>query len=210
MKTLLAALFLTVTAYGQPLKLDPDVFAKRRQAFMEKMEPGSIALFACKPEFERNLDVNYEYRQESNFYYLSGFEEPGSILLIARSHPRFKYVLFVRKRDPGRETFEGPRAGTEGAIATFHADTAFVSDDFESRIRDFSTGDGTVYYGFGVNPDVDNKAKSLFVDSRSGQNKAIRDPAAIVDEMRLIKNDGDWSMGLKKRLTSRSMRTMRC
>jgi Xaa-Pro aminopeptidase len=198
MKTLLVALFLTVSAYGQPLKLDPDVFAKRRQAFMEKMEPGSIALFASKPEYERNLDVNYEYRQESNFYYLSGFEEPGSLLLIAPSHPRFKYVLFVRKRDPGKETFEGPRAGTEGAIATYHADTAFVSDDLESHIRNFSTNDGTVYYGFGVNPEIDNRATRLFVDTRSGQNKTIRDPAAIVDEMRLIKNAGDWSMGLKK------------
>ena len=161
-------------------------------------EAGPGRVRKAPPEYERNLDVNYEYRQESNFYYLSGFEEPGSLLLIAPSHPRFKYVLFVRKRDPGKETFEGPRAGTEGAIATYHADTAFVSDDLESHIRNFSTNDGTVYYGFGVNPEIDNRATRLFVDTRSGQNKTIRDPAAIVDEMRLIKNAGDWSMGLKK------------
>ena len=198
MKTVFIALLVTVSAYGQPLKLDPEVFAKRRQAFMEKMEPGSIALFASKPEYERNLDVEYEYRQESNFYYLSGFEEPGSILLLAPSHPRFKYVLFVQKRDPRKETFEGPRAGTEGAIAAFHADTAFLYDDFESRIRNFGGNDGAVYYGFGVNPGTDDKVKSLFIETRSGQNRAIIDPAPLVDEMRLIKNDGDWSMGLKK------------
>ena len=198
MKTILAVLLLTVSAYGQPLKLDPDVFAKRRHAFIEKMEPGSVALFASKPEYDRNLDVKYEYRQESNFYYLSGFEEPESILLLAPSHPRFKYVLFLRKRDPRRETWEGPRSGTEGARTVFHADTAFVIEDFDSHIWDFSNNDGALYYGFGVNPEIDGKIKSLFVDGRSGRNKAILDPATVVDEMRLVKNEGDWSMGLKK------------
>ena len=198
MKLIVALVLFAATVHCQPLNLDPEVFAKRRQAFMEKMEPGSIAVFACKPEYQRNLDVEYEYRQESNFYYLSGFEEPRSILLLAPSHPKFKYVLFVRKRDPVRETWEGPLSGTEGAIAKFKADTAYAFDDFQSHVWKFADNDAAVYYGYGVNPEVDSQIKSLIVDRRSGQNKLILDPATLVGEMRLIKNDGDWSMGLKK------------
>jgi Xaa-Pro aminopeptidase len=195
---LLFLFFVTVSALAQPLQLDMEVFAKRRAAFIEKMQPNSVAIFPCKPVYLRNLDVEYVYRQESNFYYLSGFEEPESILLINPSHPKHKFVMFVRKRDLRRETYDGPRAGLEGAMATFRADTALFYDDFPRGLRPFIQFDRPLYYTFGINPELDEKMRDSFVERRAGGNWPITDPSPILAEMRLIKNDGDWKMGMKK------------
>jgi Xaa-Pro aminopeptidase len=191
-------LLLNATALAQPLQLDMNVFAERRMAFVKHMEPRSAAIFPCKPEYLRNLDVEFEYRQESNFYYLSGFEEPESILLLNPTQPTYKYVLFVRKRDPRHETYEGARAGVEGAIASFKADTALYIDDFEKSVHAWVPHDGTLYYTFGINPKIDDMVKRLFVEARSGAEWPIIDPAPVLAEMRLIKNEGDLGMGLQK------------
>ncbi len=191
-------LLLSSYSFAQPLRLDMQVFADRRQALMEKIEPNSIAIFPSKPVYLRNLDVEYDYRQESNFYYLSGFEEPESILLIDPSDPKYKYVLFVQKRNRRRETYEGSRAGVEGAMSTFKADTAFYITEFERSLYSFIKHDRPIYYTFGINPEIDNKIRKMVVERRSGGNWLITDPAPILAEMRLIKNDGDWQMGLQK------------
>lgn len=165
---------------------------------MSRMDSAGIAIFPSKPEFMRNLDIEYEYRQESNFYYLSGFEEPYSVLLMNPSHPKYKFVMYVRKRDPQRETYEGPRAGIEGAIADFKADTALYFDEFESTVRTFIQKDRLIYYTFGINHDLDEKIQSFTINARSFGNWPIIDPAPIVNEMRVMKNEGDWKMGLQR------------
>ncbi len=71
-------LFLVSNMAAQPLQLDMKLFAERRAVFMSKMESNSAVVFACKPEYIRNGDVEYQYRQESNLYYLSGFSRAGS------------------------------------------------------------------------------------------------------------------------------------
>ncbi len=197
-RLLLVVIAGTFAAYAQPLKPDMDVFVHRRQIFMAKMDSGSIAIFPSKPEAMRNLDVEYEYRQESNFYYLSGYEEPESILLLAPSNPRYKYVLFVRRRSPGAETYEGPRSGVEGAVRDFRADTAILIDDFERQIHRFLRGDNAVYYSFGVNPSTDAQIQQLIQERRSSDVRPIKDPTPILASMRLIKTDDDFRMGLRR------------
>lgn len=193
-------LFVLLNSYtfAQPLKLDMKVFADRRETFKEKMEPNSVAIFPSKPVYLRNLDVEYVFRQESNFYYLSGFEEPESILLINPNHPNYKYVMFVRKRDRRRETYDGPRAGVEGAISIFEADTALYINDFGHSVSSFIKYDRPIYYTFGINPQMDDKMTKMFVEQRSGCDWPIIDPAPILAEMRLIKTDSDLQMGLQK------------
>ncbi len=189
------SLFIThCSLLAQPIQLDMSVFSERRKEFSKRIDSTAAAIFAAKPEYIRNGDVEYDYRQESNFYYLSGFEEPQSILLVNPSHPRYKYVMFVRKRDPRRETFDGPRAGTEGAISTFQADTALYFDDFEKSVLQFIKRDRTLYYTFGINPEIDSKIQQFF----SGKTTPLTDPSYILSEMRLIKNDGDWKMGMSQ------------
>ncbi len=199
MKSLLLVLIVAATgALAQPLQLDMKVFEDRRAAFVKEMKPNSVAIFPCKPVYLRNLDVDYEYRQESNFYYLSGFEEPEAILVFAPSAPRNKYVMFVRKRDQARETYDGPRAGIDGAMIRFGADTAYLYTQFESVINQYMIPDGLLYYTFGINPEIDEMVRRLFVERRARANYAIEDPSPIVAEMRLIKNDGDLRMGMRK------------
>jgi Xaa-Pro aminopeptidase len=192
----LIALF-TSAASAQPIQLDMSVFAERREAFMKKMESNSVAIFPCKPEYLRNLDVEYEYRQESNFYYLSGYEEPEAILLVSPSALKHKFVMFVRKRDQRRETYDGPRSGTDGAMKTFRADTAYLADEFRTHVHRHLAHGGTLYYNFGINPRMDETIREMVVEKRASGNYPIADPSPILAEMRLIKNDGDLRMGMR-------------
>lgn len=197
-KSIWILLLFATSALAQPVPLDMDAFAQRREAFMQQMQPNSVALFPSKPVYLRNLDVEYPYRQESNFYYLSGFEEPESMLLIKPSHPRYKFVMFVRERNRRRETYEGPRAGVEGAMQTFRADTTLYIGEFQQKVRMFVGHDRTLYYTFGINPETDAWMEDLFVERRSGGVWPIIDPAPILAEMRLIKKESDWEMGLAR------------
>jgi Xaa-Pro aminopeptidase len=191
-------LTLPILAFAQPVELDMEVFSARRARFMERIEQGSTAIFASKPQYMRNLDVAYDYRQESNFYYLSGYEEPESILLLNPSASRYKYVMFVRKRDQRHETYEGPRSGAEGAMLRYRADTALTYDDFQTAIHRFISHNGALYYTFGINLAVDEIIRKICIEARSGSNCPIIEPAPILADMRLIKNEGDWKMGLQK------------
>lgn len=198
MRVFLLLIFSTLQGFSQPLQLDMDVFARRRATFTEHLAPQSVVIFACKPEYVRNGDVEYDYRQESNFYYLSGFEEPESILLLNPSSGRFKYVLFVRRRNPGAETWQGARAGVDGAMGTFKADTALAFSEFRQSAFAFLPKAGTLYYSFGINPRVDDMIRGMFLEGPNGENWSIKDPAPLLAELRLIKNEGDWKMGLQK------------
>ncbi len=200
MRTLLTLFFITLvkTTIAQPLQLDMDVFTQRRQAFMAQMQPGAVAILPCKPVYTRNLDVEYVYRQESNFYYLSGFEEPESLLFLNPAAPKHKFVMFLRKRNRRRETYDGQRAGVEGAMSTFRADTAYYVDDFERELFRHMRYDRPVYFTFGINPKYDDLIKTGLVDRRSRGNWAVIDPAPILSGMRLLKNTGDWQMGFRK------------
>jgi Xaa-Pro aminopeptidase len=185
-------------AFSQPLQQDMDVFAQRRAEFIKQLAPQSVAIFACKPEYIRNGDVEYEYRQESNFYYLSGFEEPESILLLNPAAERYRYILFVRRRNFSSETWQGAKAGIEGAMGTFRADTALTFQDFQKLAQTFLPKSGTLHYSFGINLKIDEMIREMFLEGPQGESWSVKDPAPILAEMRLIKNDGDWEMGFQK------------
>src|SRR5258705_4691866 len=91
---------------------------------MAQLEAG-VAVLPSAPVAIRNNDVEHEYRQDSDFFYLTGFDEPQSVLLLTTEHAEHRTVVFVRKRDRERETWDGPRAGVEGAKDLLAADAAF-------------------------------------------------------------------------------------
>jgi Xaa-Pro aminopeptidase len=193
---LLAALCSsTLAASAQP---DQEIFARRRAAFMERLPKDAVAVFPSAPEYLRNLDVEHDYRQESNLYYLTGFEEPGAVAVLVPSAPSKKYTLFVRDRDAQRETYEGGRAGVDGATRTFRADTALVSGAFERAIWGYLAMDGTLYYTFGVNPEIDAVIRKATLESRSARVSPVIDPAQILAGMRLIKTEDDFAAGLRR------------
>src|SRR5438270_10925918 len=95
-----------------------DLYAKRRAHAIAAMaasgEP-AIAILPAAPTYVRNNDVDHEYRQDSDLFYLTGFDEPQSVLVLAPPQT----IMFVRPRDPEREVWDGPRAGVDGAKADF-------------------------------------------------------------------------------------------
>ena len=130
-----------------------------------------------------------------NFYYLTGFEEPESICVIAPDHPKHQYILFVRPKDKQAEIWNGKRVGVKGARKRYGADKAYSIEKFSEKIGKYLQNAERLYYTLGSNPDVDAEALSLFTQSvrsriRSGKGfDTLVDPSPILSELRLIKNE---------------------
>lgn len=166
----------------------PNYFKSRRDALAKKA-PQAVFVFPSGPEHLRNPDVHHPFRQESSLYYLTGFEEPESVLVLREG----KTSLFVRKRDPEKELWEGKRYGLEGAARIFGADEAYPIDELEARLPDLLAGASEVYTRLAVHPEWDAFfLRALEVArkrlGRSGKSlPAILDPNSVLGEMRLFK-----------------------
>ena len=160
--------------------------------FMRRMDEDSVAVIASAPEAVRSNDTHYRYRQDSDFFYLTGLDEPDSIAVIRPAHPEHPYTLFVRPRDPERETWEGRRAGTEGARAAYGADAAHPVEEFREKLGELLDGARNVYYRLGARPDLDEiLVRQIGALRQRGRTQrapdSITDPGAILSEMRLVK-----------------------
>src|SRR5918992_3688740 len=120
------------------------------EEFMRRMAPKSVAIIPGAHDTRRSNDTHYRFRQDSDFLYLTGFEEPDSLAVIAPEKDP-KYTLFVRPRDPEREIWDGRRAGIEGAKSEFGASEAFPIAEFNAKLRDLLEGTDILYYRLGVN-----------------------------------------------------------
>src|SRR5258706_1165650 len=164
-------------------------FAERRQALMAEFKGGALVL-ASAPVAIRNNDVEHEYRQDSDFYYLTGFDEPESVLVLSTQHPDHRVVLFVRPRDPEREVWDGARAGVEGAVRDFGADAAFPIGELAARLPDYLQNHERLLFRFGKDRAFDDKMVAALDMTRArarrgvGWPTAVVDPAAVLHEMR--------------------------
>ncbi len=171
-------------------------FETRRKAFTDAMGD-AVAVFFSAPIARRTNDVTYEYRQDSDLYYLTGFEEPESVLVIAPGHATEKSVLFVRPRDRAKETWDGYRCGPERASARFHVDASYPIDELAKRLPAYLETSDTLYYAFGpdeqANAMIAGELKRLSTARRRGDKggMALKNPAPILHEMRTIKSPFD-------------------
>src|SRR6476661_7563756 len=124
------------------------------EEFMRRMAPKSVAIIPGAHDTTRSNDTHYRFRQDSDFFYLTGFEEPDALAVIKPDGDK-KYTLFVRPRDPEREIWDGRRAGVAGAKEDFGADEAFKISEFPEKLQDILDGADTLYYRLGVNADLD-------------------------------------------------------
>ena len=168
---------------------------QNREVFIEKMGRGGVAIFASTPPARWNHDTEYIYRPDPNFYYLTGFEEPESICVIAPEHPKHQYVLFVRPKDKQAEIWNGKRVGIRNASRRYGADKAYPIEKFDEKIGEYLQDAERLYYTLGSNEDVDTEMLARFtraVKSKVRGGKGIDtlvDPSPILSEMRLIKNE---------------------
>jgi Xaa-Pro aminopeptidase len=169
-----------------------DVFSERRRQVIQAMGQGTMLVFAA-PVVERNPGVEYEYRQDSDFFYLTGLDEQESVLVLrAGSEPSF--VLFVRPRDPERETWNGERIGVEGAVERFGAIQAYPLEELSTRLFELLKGQPRLYYALGRVPREDELVLGVLSRIRACARRgdagpsSIVEPGTILHEMRLIKS----------------------
>ena len=170
------------------------LFAERRARLAALMPPNSVALFPAAPIAPRNNDVDHEYRQDSDLYYLSGFAEPESLGLLKRDQEGHRFELVVRPKDPEREIWDGRRAGVEGAVSDYGADDAHPSGELAKVIEKALAGRTTLVYALGAHPTVDPIILRLLAQFRTRKRKAPAGPTTVLDtgplvhEMRLFKS----------------------
>ncbi|MCB9896635.1 MAG: aminopeptidase P N-terminal domain-containing protein [Planctomycetes bacterium] len=166
--------------------------AAHRARFLSAMEDG-VAVFPTGPERVRSRDTHYKFRPDSDFWYLTAFAEPDAVAVFAPHHDDGPFVLFVRPRDPEMETWNGRRAGVEGATAIYGADTAYPIEKLDELLPKLLKGADRLYYATGRDPDLDRRVHAwtaaLNAKSRDGVlgPRTVVDPATILHEARLFK-----------------------
>jgi Xaa-Pro aminopeptidase len=161
---------------------------------MKLMGRDSIAIIAAAPVRLRNNDVEYAYRQDSDFFYVTGFAEPESVAVLIPGREQGEYLLFVRDRDPARETWDGKRAGPDGATRTFGADDAFPITDMDEILPGLLENRTKVFYTMGAYPEFDQRVVGWVNGLRSQSRPGRHAPQEFValdhflHDMRLFKS----------------------
>jgi Xaa-Pro aminopeptidase len=153
----------------------------------------AAAILPSAPVAVRSNDVEFVYRQDNDFFYLTGFAEPESVALFAPGHKDGEFVMFVRPRDRERETWTGRRAGVEGAMLDYGADKAYVADELDRVLPRYLEGVERVYYPLGNNERMNARVLELMrgaqaIRPRTGSGPiAMLDPRELIHEARLKK-----------------------
>ncbi|MEN8240085.1 MAG: aminopeptidase P N-terminal domain-containing protein, partial [Actinomycetota bacterium] len=172
--------------------MDTTRFQHRRDDFMSHLGD-AIAIIPAGQEQIRNDDVEHAFRQNSDFFFLTGFAEPDSIAVFDPAHDTERYTLFVRPRDPEMESWNGRRAGVAGAVETLGADAAYTLDEFDDWLRRRLRGRTTAAFTLGGPHDSKvlnalSAARGTSARLGGGFPDRIADPRSILHEMRLIKS----------------------
>ncbi|MEJ7599732.1 MAG: aminopeptidase P N-terminal domain-containing protein [Kofleriaceae bacterium] len=160
---------------------DPAVFAARREAYMQALGPKAVAVVRSLPERLRNGDAYHAFRQHSDLVYLTGYVEPDATLILRPGAETERVVMFVRPRDPEMETWEGRRAGLEGAKDQFGADAAYPITELRTRIGDLIANTLELHYSLGLDEEMDLLLGTTLVRLRKTEKKGKAAPRAVVD-----------------------------
>ncbi len=175
-------------------------YRKRRRQLMDLAGPGGIAIVPSAPERIRNNDAHYPYRQDSDLVYLTGFEEPESVLVMVPGRAAAESILFCRERDRSREQWDGPRLGPEAAPAHLLVDDAFPIADIDDILPGLIEGRERVYYHFGRDSEFDLKVLGWINRVRAQVRRGARAPHEIIalgfllHELRLFKSRSEMTL----------------
>jgi|TARA_B100001113_G_scaffold277824_1_gene232492 Xaa-Pro aminopeptidase len=175
-------------------------FSERRLQLSNKVLDDSAIIVASALVKSRISDTDYAYRQDSNFYYLSGYEEPDSLILIRPNHDKEKFIIFCRDRDPLREQWDGFRTGQDGAIQEYQADNAYSINSIDQMMPELLAGVKNIYFSMSAPCGVDLKISQWVEDIRKNTRAGAEPPHnllsldSILHEMRLIKEDHEMDL----------------
>jgi Xaa-Pro aminopeptidase len=155
-----------------------DETKKRRADVLGQLGGGALVVFGADVR-RRNSDVEYDFRQDSNFLYLTGFVEPGSVLVLRSSPPHF--VLFVPPKDREREIWDGRRAGIEGAASIYGADEAHPISALAEKLPDLLENVARVWTVFSAPELVDPRLAQAIFAVRLRRRKRVDSPVELFD-----------------------------
>lgn len=158
-------------------------FSARRARVCAQMEPGAVAILPTAPEAARNSDTDYPYRHDSYFYYLTGFTEPDSVLVLvaARGDKPAQAILFCREKNLEREIWDGFRHGPAGAKAAFGFDEAFPIEELDAEMARLLSNAPAVYYALGHSATLDVQMKTWLGNVRRASRTGVTAPRAAHD-----------------------------
>ncbi len=169
-------------------------FERRRKRLMQMMGDDAIAILPAAPIHLRNRDVEYSYRPDSDFYYLTGFPEPEAVMVLAPGRTHGEFILFCRERNLEQETWNGRRAGQEGAVARYGADDSFPITDIDDILPGLLEHRERVFYTMGIHADFDQRVIGWVNRLRTQARAGIHAPGEFValehvlHDMRLYKS----------------------
>ncbi|WP_286240415.1 Xaa-Pro aminopeptidase [Neptuniibacter halophilus] len=182
------------------MKIDQSQFSARRRALLQQMLPDSVAIIPSAQMKQRNQDVEYPFRQDSSFFYLTGFNEPDAVLLLIPGREEGESILFCRDRDKLMEIWNGYRAGPEGAIRDFAMDEAHSIDEIDAVLPGLLDGMARIYYSIGRDDQLDQQVREWLNLIRDKVRQGAVAPSELVmldhllNEMRLIKSEPEQAL----------------
>ena len=175
-------------------------FKRRRKQLMRMMDKNSIAILPAASEATRNRDVNYRYRPDSDFYYLTGFPEPDAVAVLIPGRKHAEYVLFCRPMDETKAMWDGAMAGQEGAVEQYGADDSFPITDLDEILPRMLEEKSRVFYAMGSNSDLDRRLSDWITQLKHQARTGLQSPLEIVEldhylhDMRLYKSRSEISV----------------
>lgn len=176
------------------MKLNMQHYKQRRDTLIQQLPAGSIALVPAASLKTRNRDAEYAFRQDSDFYYLTGFNEPDALLVLIPGRAEGQSILFCPPRDPAMEIWTGYRAGPEGCVADYGVDQAFVLAQLDELMPGLINGRQALCYAQGSYPELDARVNRWLTTLRTGvrQGMVLPEQVLLLDnwlhEMRLFKD----------------------
>lgn len=166
--------------------IDQTHYAQRRSQLLGMLDEDSLAVvFSAKPKVRSN-DTEYPYRQNSNFYYLTGFKEDNAALVLVKSKEECTVYLFVQKKDEQLELWTGERLGEVQAKKIFDVQKVFTMDEYDVKIKEFVASKTKIYFDF---KEEDERIQNLRALAK--KSATHKDISSIVGYFRLIKSDAE-------------------
>jgi Xaa-Pro aminopeptidase len=171
-------------------------YAQRRERALAAFA-GGVAVIPSAKTILRNGDSSFPFRQDSDFYYLTGFGEPDAVLVLAAQRDGERCVLFLRKRDRAQEIWDGARLGVEGACEALGVDAAYPIDELAQRLPELLGDASTLHYAFGNDAHFDGVVREALEDARTRTRRkgrapqTVAEPSLVLSEMRLLKTEDE-------------------
>jgi len=181
------------------MTIDQKEYRQRRENLLEKIGTGTAIFHSALPAVMHH-DVEYNFRQDSDFFYLTGFNEPDAVAVLAPHHPEHRFILFVLPKDPEKETWTGYRVGPEAAKEEYGADIVYPIAELNEKLPQYLAKADRIYYRMGRNRAFNDKIVSHWQRLLATYHKrgtgpiAIEDPMTILNPLRAVKSPGEIEM----------------